>query len=462
MTSTLAALPLSFARRVCLGFALGAVAIGGAHADQIDDYVTAQMDRQHIPGLALAVVKDGKPVKVRGYGVANLELGTPVSPESVFALGSISKQFIATGIVLLNKEGKLGFDDSIRKYLPDAPETWQHITVRHALTHTGGLVREAPAFDALKPQSDADVIKSAYAAPLAFAPGEKFAYSNLGYFVLAEIISRVAHEPWPQYLQEKVFAPLGMNATRTTSSADLVSQRASGYEWKDGKHSNGATLIGVRPSGAFLSTIQDMVKWDAALSSNNPIPQQLLEQMWTPVKLNDGSENPYGFGWELDKVGGHRQVHHGGTMLTGYRAQMARFVDDRVTVIALTNSLQALPERVTLGVAAFYIDGLLPKRKTMQLSTADLDAYTGKYELGADRVLTVSRREHQLLLTMTFEEHSMELGLLSAEDKSRFFQEDDPRRTYVFSKNERGQVQLVMQNTQGTPVQRVVRTDPKK
>ena len=125
--------------------ALSAAAAREARADKIDEFVTAQMQRQHIPGVSIAVLKDGTPVKLKGYGVANLELSGPATPESVYKIGSLSKQFIAAGIMLLNKEGKVGLDDSVRKYLKDAPETWQTITVRHALTHTSGLAREAPA-----------------------------------------------------------------------------------------------------------------------------------------------------------------------------------------------------------------------------------------------------------------------------------------------------------------------------
>jgi D-alanyl-D-alanine carboxypeptidase len=147
-------------RLIAFGLAL-AVAFG-AHADEIDDYVLAQMSQQNIPGLSIAVLKTGKPVKVKGYGLANLELDTAAKPETVYKIGSLSKQFIAAGIVLLNKDGKIGLDDSITQYLQDAPESWRPITVRHALTHTSGLIREAPGFAALKVQSDARADRFGY------------------------------------------------------------------------------------------------------------------------------------------------------------------------------------------------------------------------------------------------------------------------------------------------------------
>jgi D-alanyl-D-alanine carboxypeptidase len=449
----------SAARWLGLALVVSVAAVSGARADEIDDYVTAKMGRQHIPGLSLAVLKDGKPVKVKGYGVSNLELDTPATPESIYMIGSLSKQFLAAGIVLLNKEGKVGLDDSIRKYLPDAPETWQSITVRHALTHTAGLVRESPAFDPVKPQSDADLIKAAYAVPLASKPGEKHDYSNLGYYVLAEIIHRAAQKPWPQYLHERIFAPLGMNATRTTTVEELVPHRVDGYEWNDGKYRNGETLIGVRPSGAFLSSIQDMAKWDAALYTDEPFSQQQREMMWTPVKLNDGSEKPYGFGWVVGQVGKHRQVHHAGT-LGGFRAEMTRFVDDRLTVIVLTNAGQALPEQIALGVAALYIPDLLPKRNAVKLPTDVLDAYTGQYQLPGGRVMNVTRSDGKLLLVMSIAKTSMELGLLIPESKTRFFNEDDPRNTYIFSTDAQGRRQFAVEDREGKVGQPIRQLDP--
>jgi len=448
-----------------LALVVWVAAVSGARADEIDDYVTAQMSKQHIPGLSLAVLKDGKPVKVKGYGVSNLELGTPATPDSVYMIGSVSKQFIAAGIVLLNKEGKVGLEDSIAKYLPDAPEAWQPITVRHALTHTSGLTTKAliPGFDPVKPQSDADLIKAAYALPLDSKPGDKHAYSNLGYYVLAEIIHRAAQKPWPQYLQERIFAPLGMNATRTTTLEELVPHRVDGYEWKDGKYRQGGTLIGVMPSGAFLSSVQDMAKWDAALYADEPFSQQQREMMWTPVKLNDGSEKPYGFGWIVGKVGQHRQVRHAGTM-AGFRAEMTRFVDDQLTVIVLTNVGQALPEGIALGVAALYLPDLLPQRNAVQLPAGVLDAYTGQYQLSADgsRVMNITRKGGQLLLVMTIGKTSIPLGSLIPESQTRFFNEDDPRNTYIFSTDAQGCVQFAIEDQDGKVGQPIPKLDPQK
>ncbi len=324
-----------------------------AQTDRTDDYINAEMQRQNIPGLSLVVLKDGEIVKAEGYGVADVTLKIPATPETVYKIGSVSKQFIATGIMLLVQDSQLGLDDPISKYLEGTPATWSGITIRHLLTHTSGIVREAPGFDPFKIQSDADVIKTAYPLPLRFAPGEKWEYCNVGYFALAEVIRTVAGRPWSEYLSEKVFRPSGMNSTRTTTTTDSVPNLALGYTDKDNLQ-DADDWPAVRPSGAFLSTVLDLAKWDAVLYTDNILSDSTRRQMWTPVTLTDGTSYPYGFGWQLASLRDHRQVHHGGGM-TGFRADFARFVDDRLTIIVLMNLDDVDLGSIVRGVAALYL-----------------------------------------------------------------------------------------------------------
>ncbi len=443
---------------LCLLAVLFAGAIP-AQADEVDDYILDRMERRQIAGLSIAVLKAGKPLKVKGYGSANLELGTPVTPETVFKIGSISKQFIAAGIVLLNKEGKVGYDDSIRKYFPDAPETWQAITVRHLLTHTSGLVRESPAFDFMRAQSDADLIKATYATPLVFKPGENWQYCNIGYFALAEIITRVAGKPWPDYLQEKVFVPLGMKATRTTTNEGLIPNRASAYDWSEGRFKNAEVMMGVRPSGAFISTVLDLAKWDAALYTDLPFSAQQRELMWTKVKLNDGSERDYGFGWQVEQVGLYRQIRHGGT-LTSFRSDLSRFIHEQLTVIVLANSSPSVPEQIAMRVAAFYIPDLLPKRTAVKVDGKILDSYTGRYAISGGRERLITRRGDSLSIAVVFDsKESLEVGELRPIYATRFYNEDDSRPTWIFSTDDKGRMQLVQESEGGREAQRFTRKD---
>lgn len=327
---------------------------GAVARDSVDRYVAAEMERAHIPGLALAVLRGGRPVKIAAYGLADLEHRVPVTPSTVFKIGSVSKQFIATGIVLLQQQGRLGFDDPIAKHLAGTPATWSGVTLRHLLTHTSGILREGPAFDPLRVQPDSVVIRSAFAAPLEFATGSKYQYCNVCYFTLAEVIARLSGKPWDEYLAERLFRPLGMTSTRATTTTALVPHRARGYTWRDGGYVNAPEFIALRPSGAFLSTIEDLARWDAALYDDRVLTRASREAMVQPVRLEGGGTSGYGFGWFLDSLDGRWRVRHGGT-LPGFRAQMTRFPNDSLTVIVLTNADGAQPDAMAREVARLYL-----------------------------------------------------------------------------------------------------------
>jgi D-alanyl-D-alanine carboxypeptidase len=331
--------------------------VSAQQADKVDDFIKAEMQRQNIPGVSVAVIKDGKPIKIKGYGLANVETQTPVTTETVFKIGSISKPIIAMGIMLLVEEGKISLDDKVSKFLEGTPETWKDITVRHLLSHTSGIIREAPGFNPAKIQPDADVIKTAYQSPLVFTPGEKYQYCNVGYFSLAEIVRKVSGKPWGEFLTERILKPLGMNSTRTTTFDDIVPNRANGYSFRNNKLSNSEVYVALRPSGAFLSTISDLVKLEAALNGKDFLKPETRKMMWTPFKFNDGKDSNYGLGWTIDTVNGRKRIGHGGS-LNGFRSWFARFVEDGVIVIVLTNLDQLDSNRFSTDIAAQYIPAL--------------------------------------------------------------------------------------------------------
>jgi CubicO group peptidase (beta-lactamase class C family) len=256
--------------------------------------------------------------------------------------------------MLLVQDGKIRLDDPISKYFPGTPDSWQGITVRHFLTHTSGVTREGPAFDPLKVQPDSIVIQSAFEKPLEFPTGTKYQYCNVCYFTLADIVARVSGKSWDEFTTERVFAPMGMKASRTTTTTGLVPHRARGYAWRDSSYVNAFEFLALRPSGAFLSTVLDLAKWDAALYRDLPLTAASRREMWTPFKLTTGQVSNYGFGWQLDTLDGHWNVHHGGA-LPGFRAEMSRFPDDSLTVIVLTNGDGARPDRIAAGIAKLYL-----------------------------------------------------------------------------------------------------------
>jgi CubicO group peptidase (beta-lactamase class C family) len=325
----------------------------------VADYVKAEMQRQHIPGLALLVVKDGKTVVAEGFGLANVELQVPVKPETVFQSGSVGKQFTATAVMMLVEEGKIGLDDPLTKYFPDAPAAWNDVTIRELLSHTAGFGDYPKDFDLRKDWTEDEELKLIESIPLAYPPGTKWDYSNFGYVTLGILLHRVTGEFYGDFLQQRIFQPLGMGSTRIISEADIVPNRAAGYRLVKGELKNQewvAPVVNTTADGSLYFTILDLAKWDSALYTEKLLKQSSLDLMWTPVKLKDGQANKgnYGFGWVIDQKNGHRCIQHDGSW-QGFETAIARYVDDHLTVVALSNLADADPEKIVRHVADMYL-----------------------------------------------------------------------------------------------------------
>ena len=335
---------------------------GDPVAARVDSLVAAEMRWQRIPGLSLAVVRDGRVVLARGYGMANLEHQVPVKPETIFQSGSVGKQFTATLVMMLVEEGKIGLDDPITRYFPDGPEAWKAITVRHLLTHTGGTTDYPDDFDFRRDYTEDELLKRAAGIPLAFTPGDRWSYSNLGYLMLGVLIHKVSGKFYGDLLDERIFTPLGMETARVITEADIVPNRAAGYQLDKGEIKNQdwvAPTINTTADGSLYLTALDMAKWDAALYSERLLKRTSLEQMWTPVRLNSGKTEPYGFGWRFDEMKGQRIIEHGGAW-QGFTSFIARYPAQRLTVIVFTNLSGADPGRVAHRVAGLYDPQFVP------------------------------------------------------------------------------------------------------
>jgi CubicO group peptidase (beta-lactamase class C family) len=320
------------------------------------------MQRQRIPGLALAVIKDGAIILARGYGFANVELQAPVKPETVFQSGSVGKQFTATAVMMLVEGGQISLDDKISKFFSDTPESWQNITVRHLLTHTAGTTDYPQDFDFRRDYTEDELLKRAEGIPLAFQPGEKWSYSNLGYLLLGILIHKITGEFYGDFLQTHIFKPLAMTTARIISEADIIPNRAAGYRLVKGELKNQewvSPTLNTTADGALYLTVYDMAKWDAALYTEKLLKKSSLKQMWTPVKLNNGKTQNYGFGWFLNEVPGHHIIEHSGSW-QGFKAFIARYVDDKLTVVLFVNLAQSDQAKIAHGVAAIYNPDLAP------------------------------------------------------------------------------------------------------
>ncbi len=336
---------------------------GVTQADEVDDYIKAEMEKRQIPGLALAVVKNGEVIKAKGYGLANLELDVPVTPDSVFELASVTKSFTATAIMILVEEGKVALDDKISKYFINAPYTWRGITVRHLLTHTAGFASDCKEIRQqgwLANYTTAEMFEAGSKCPADFAPGDRWQYSDMGYFLLGMIIEKVSGTRWREFVRERIFQPLGMTATTVIDQWAIIKNHVAGYALRDGKlaHIRRISQIELPSHYGILSTVKDLAKWDAALYTEKLLQKARLDQMWTPVKLNNGFGHNYGFGWSLSDIRGHRVIGHGG--ITG--TYIFRLPDDKLTVIVLANLSMASgssPLTIARGVAGRYVPGLL-------------------------------------------------------------------------------------------------------
>lgn len=344
-------------------------------ANSVHNLIHARMDEYHIPGLSLAVLRKGEPLLLQGYGFANLEHNVPATADTLYQLASVSKQFTATAIMLLVEEGRLTLDDPISHYFPDAPASWQPITIRHLLTHTSGLVRDGLAdywttpaamhLDYDTPQMYAIIA----GRELDFVTGEKSSYSNSGYFLLGLIIEHITGKALNEVLTTRIFTPLGMFATRINDLQAILPNRASGYANTEPNAETNSEqsgwckppYIGLRhhfANGGLVSTVVDLAKWDAALYTDQLLPQARLQEMWTPYVHTDGSVSERGLGWVIGEHEGHRMIHHGG-LLPGFASYIARFVDHQLTTVVLTNSQldwsANIPAAIAKDVAKFYL-----------------------------------------------------------------------------------------------------------
>lgn len=333
----------------------------GAVSDPVDAFVLAEMGRQHIPGLALLVSRSGEPIRAQGYGFSNVELQVPVKPETIFQSGSVGKQFTATAVMMLVEEGKISLDDRLPRFFPDAPAAWRNVTIRQLLSHTAGFTDYPKNFDMRADYSEAKLLRIVEGIPLAFEPGTKWSYSNLGYLTLGLVIHKVTGRFYGDFLQERIFGPLGMTTTRIISEADIVPNRAAGYRLVKGELKNQewvSPTLNTTADGSLYFSILDLAKWDASLYTEKLLKRSSLDQMWTVVPLKDGRPNSghYGFGWDVTAKKGHRCIEHGGSW-QGFKTHISRYIDDRLTVVVLINQGNAEPGPIADRVAAMYLAG---------------------------------------------------------------------------------------------------------
>lgn len=389
-------------RTILGGAALMLACTAGAATvpETIDSYLSARFAAD-APGAAVIVVKDGKVILRKGYGLADLELKTPLKPEMVFRLASVTKQFTAVAILMLAEQGKLALADDVRRFIPDYPAAAGPVTIERLLNHTSGVPGFSDEYLAKRdmradvtPAQILDIIKS---QPSEFAPGSKWAYSDGGYELLGMIIEKASGQSYADFIEQRVFKPLGMTHSYYDRSERIIPGRVKGYAQTPAGYQNAAYISMTLPyaAGALASSVDDMALWDAAIAdSDKLIGAESRRRMVTSYVLPNGAavNIPYGFGVGLTPRRGEARVAHNG-QINGFTTAVLRLPKDHVYVAVLTNveNPKIIPDLIAERVAAIAAGNPYPEQATVQLTAPALDNYVGTYQIDAKNVRHVSR-----------------------------------------------------------------------
>jgi CubicO group peptidase (beta-lactamase class C family) len=344
---------------------------------QIDSLAAAALASGPTAGLAIAVVKGRDTIVAKGYGLADLENDVPATAQTVYRIGSITKQFTAAAIMQLVEAGRVSLDDELTKFLPAYPTAGHRVTVRHLLTHTSGIKSYTGLGAEFWEKSPLDLTHDQLLAlfqdkPFDFAPGERFLYNNSGYYLLGVILEKVTGRPYGDYVRERLAAPLGLGGTLYCDESPLVKRRARGYARAEGKLVN-ARALSMKPpfsAGALCSTVLDLVAWTTALAGGRVVSPQSYALMTTAGRLNDGASTNYGFGLAPGALEGHSRVGHGGG-INGFNTHLDHYPGDGLIVVVLANTEGANPARLAERIARLVLGMPRPAVNDLPLTPAD-------------------------------------------------------------------------------------------
>jgi CubicO group peptidase (beta-lactamase class C family) len=380
---------------------LASVAAADNPAARMEEVVQSYVTNKDNPFMGSVLVeRSGQILLSKGYGSANLEWDIPNAPTTKFRLGSLTKQFTAAAILLLEDRSKLKVDDPVKKYLPDAPPAWDKVTILHLLTHTSGI----PAFTAFPdyaslqtlPTFPKELVRRFRDKPLDFEPGEKWDYSNSGYALLGYLIERISGESYRDFLRKNVFEPLEMKDSGYDSPAAIIPRRASGYSpGRKGSPVNTRFLHMTIPyaAGGLYSTTEDLLRWEHGLFGGKVLSAASLEKMITPFKQD------YAMGLGVSTVRGHKKIEHGGG-IEGFNTQLTYYPDDQITVAVLGNLNSGAPSDIAGKLAALALgeEVVLPaERKEVYVAPEILASYPGTYEFSPTLTIAVILEGGQLM-----------------------------------------------------------------
>jgi CubicO group peptidase (beta-lactamase class C family) len=374
-----------------LVFGLLAVSCLAQNVARMDQIVQSFVEARKFMGTAL-VARGNDVILSKGYGSADLEWNIPNAPSTKFRLGSITKQFTAASILLLEERGKLSVNDPVKQYVSDAPAAWDKITIFHLLTHTSGIPNFTSFPDYRKtepfPATPAELVARFRDKPLDFPPGEKWNYSNSGYVLLGYLIEKISGEPYERFLRDNILTPLGMKDSGYDSNSAVIPHRASGYTSGPNGFENAGFIHMSIPhgAGALYSTTEDLLKWEQGLFGGKLLRTSSLEKMTKPFLSN------YAFGLTVDTVSGHKVIEHGGG-IEGFNTEIAYYPDSKLSVIVLGNVNGSAPGEIATRLAAIARGEtvtLPSERKEITLSSTVLNRYTGAYQMASGATMVIA------------------------------------------------------------------------
>jgi CubicO group peptidase (beta-lactamase class C family) len=453
---------------VLLGLVLGQVGSAQVPGQVSEKHLTVKIDKllsdvykPGQPGAAVLVKKQGKVILRKGYGLANLELNVPAEPDMIFRLGSITKQFTAVAVLMLSEEGKLSLQDEITKFLPDYPTQGKKITVEHLLTHTSGIKSYTDLAEWLplqrKDMTVGEIIDLFKNQPMEFAPGERWKYSNSGYILLGAIIEKASGKTYADFLEGRIFGPLGLKSSCYDSTSRIIPMRVPGYSKGNSGFENAPYLSMSQPyaAGSLASSVDDMAAWTEALLSGKLIKREMLERAFTSYKLKDGLDSGYGYGWCISNYEGHRLIEHGGG-IHGFLSYALFFPEDQVFVALLTNSTikESQPEPLAFRAGCLALGKPYKEPVPIFLSEKDLEPMIGVYANAQGEELYITR-EGNKLFSQPAGEGKSEIRPVS---DTEFFSTDSPARVH-FLKDGKGAVTGLKVVARIGPVQSYTKTD---
>ncbi len=429
------------------------IAIRAQSLEKEIDNVISSIYSSEEPGISILVAKDGKPIYRKAFGKANLELDVPMTTQNVFEIGSITKQFTAVAILMLQEQGKLSTEDEITKYIPDYPVNDKKITIHHLLNHTSGI-KSYTGMDSFRklartdmtPKELIDVFKN---EPMDFDPGEEFRYNNSGYILLGYIIEVITGDTYENFIENNIFKTIGMNSSYYGSNAELIKNRASGYKLEGDKFLNADYLSMTLPyaAGSLMSTVDDLLKWQNAVSANAFIKRESLEKAINGSTLNNGKKINYGYGWGKTMIQGATGYSHGGGIF-GYTTNGIFLEDENLYVIGLTNCNCKNVSETTMKVAALAIGKPIPDKKdAITLSVEEAKKWVGAYQFEGEVIRHIMLKDGKLF-SIREGENSREFQIYSMNDGSFIF--DDGTISYNFSLTDDGRRQTIFKNSEGS------------